>query len=72
MARFPKGALIVGQPRMRGGECVVSLRIDKQHKEWRQWAWGIVRAEIAKYRVPFGRWSQVGWLIARFMWSVTH
>ncbi len=72
MARFPKGALIVEQPRMRGGECVVSFRIDKQHKEWRAWAWGIVRAEVAKYRVPFWRWPQVGWLVARFMWSITH
>lgn len=70
MAAFPKGALIVGQPRMREGQCVVSLRINKHHKEWRRWAWGIVRCEVTKYRIPFWRWPQVAGLVGRFMWAV--
>ncbi|KKN63564.1 hypothetical protein LCGC14_0500120 [marine sediment metagenome] len=71
MAAFPKGALIVGQPRMRDGQCVMSLEIDKRSKEWRKWAWGVVRREVAKNRIPFWRWPQVACLVGRFMWRVS-
>ncbi len=68
MVLIPRECIAVGRAEVREGQLFMSVRLKRHNREWRRWAWGFVRAEIARYRVPFWRWPQAARLVVRFVW----